>query len=282
MTTHTLENLDPPIESWMDVLLLGLKHPQPEGGTIAGSISSERPDAPIPDRSLDLIALSFKGPGDLPRQRAITLRSRLRSGGRLAVFLATDNKEQVKELHSLLIATGFEEVVSQVGSRTAQLVATNGDGQQRDLLGLRRAMDRLASVPDELESEILNPQRRDRMTPSQVYELKKQLASIGDEDRFEFFATIAECLALDRQSKRCPGPLAETGTLAHRSVAELLARIRHFRWHSVEHLRKLEADSWLKRISRDSRSVTVAELLRIWAREEQATVDLIYESLQIR
>jgi len=149
-----------------------------------------------------------------------------------------------------------------------------------DLVGLRRILRKLGDHPGRVASVLERVMDADASEcPSDdEWSIKELVTHLGDLDRFAITPTLAHILDPTREAPRPFDPnetLASHGHAA-RLIDELVTRYQHIRFQSIEVFSRLTEADYLK-VGPDlsGSETTVSDLLRGWAREEEALIETI-------
>jgi len=265
----------------MDVLFVGLSPELIATEAFPVHLATVRAGGNLPGDPWDAVFVRFNAlkAETLPRtfERAL---STLRHGGQLAL-VAQDRTVSSDRLIESLSAFGDVEVHGAADGSRAAIIRRFVPGRQ-DLVGLRRCQSRLSGHLERLEALCADVRERDAARrPLDSRSIKEMVGHFGDVDRDGHLACIAGILA----ESAVATPVDFEALMAERDhngrpLAELVTRVRHFRYQSLEVLQKLEEEDWLKTgPAPDGRQGTIAEIVRSWVRWEADRLEELGERL---
>lgn len=255
----------------MDVLFVGLSPELISSATFPAHLATVRQGGNLPGDPWDAVFVRFNEQKEDSLARTFErAASTLRHGGQLAL-VATDGAITDDRLTEVLREYGEPEIHPAADGSRAAVVRRLVAGRQ-DLVGLRRCLNALSSHVDRLEAMCTDV--RDRAAarrPLEGRSVKEMVGHLGDLDRDGHLACVNAILA----ERPIATPIDFEELLSQRDhngrpLAELVTRVRHFRYQALERLQGLGEDDWLKTgHAPDGRDATVSEIVRSWVRLER-------------
>jgi hypothetical protein len=266
------------VEPWMDVLFVGLSPELIPAEGFPSHLATVRQGGNIPADPWDAVFVRFGERQDEVIARILRQASRtLRHGGQLGLVALAPAPDDDSPLLQLLAPLGGSPESARTDDGALVVVVRQLQAGRQDLVGLRRCLSALMGNVERLEA--LCADIRERSAGRRPVEggpsLKEMVGHLGDLDRDGYLACIRSCLG---EAPAPAVPIDLEAIALHRDhnarpFAELVTRLRHFRFQALDVLRDLAEDDWLRTCQGpDGREATISDLVRTWVRTEEERV----------
>lgn len=266
------------VEPWMDVLLLGLSPEVLDATRIPATLSTVRPGGPIPSHPWDVVVVRTDGHrADVTTRDLARVLPNLRHGGQVVV-VASDPATGSFAVEQVDLPADLEvEGPRRFADGTRILSMTRSGQGVLDLVGLRRNLSTLDRQVGRIEDLLRDVGSRDAaMRPCEgQWSLKEWIGHLGDLDR-DGYLRLLRSDGPDRPTRASVNALVALRDHQSRPLAEMVCRLRHFRYQSLEFAATLDEAAWRGgTFDLDGRALSRADLVRTWVREEATAVELV-------
>ncbi len=266
------------VEPWMDVLLLGLSPEVLDATRIPATLSTVRPGGPIPAHPWDVVVLRTDGHrAEVTTRDLARVLPNLRHGGQVVV-VASDPATETFTVEPAALAPDLEVASPRrcADGTRVQSLTRSGQGVL-DLVGLRRNLSTLDRHVGRIEDLLRDVGSKDAaMRPFDgQWSVKEWIGHLGDLDR-DGYLRLLRGDPPDRPIRESVNALVALRDHQSRPLAEMVCRLRHFRYQSLEFAAGLDESAWRTGTGDlDGRPLSRADLVRTWVREEATAVELV-------